>query len=254
MTQLATLPTNELATVQPSILGIIDNAVEKGVGPDALAKMWETYREMEAYNARKAFAMAMARFGASCPPVQRRTRSDQFQTTRRDGTRAARMYASLEDISAAIRAPLAENGLSFRWTDMNVKDGVMTVTCIVSHQGGHSESSSVSLPVVLDVGKGANEAQKAGIIQTYAMRYSLIQALGLTSCDEDTDGSDDPAETITDEQALEIEAALADLNVDRGQFLAYMKASTIAGIPASKLGMAKAAIETKRQKVREGKK
>jgi len=246
------LPTNELATVQPSILGIIDGAVKSGTSPETLAKMMDLYERAQAMNAKQAFAAAMAKFSATCPPVQRTTRSDQFTMVRRDGTKGPRMYASLDDISNAIRGPLASAGLSFRWSDMTVKDGAMTISCIVSHEGGHSESSSVTLPS--EVKAGCSEAQKAGIVQTYAMRYSLIQALGLTSCDEDTDGADAPAETITDEQALEIEAALADLNVDRGQFLAYMKASTIAGIPASKLGMAKTAIETKRQKIREGKK
>ena len=251
---------NELSTkqerlsslqIQPSMLEIIGNAVDKGMAPDALSKMWDTYERMEGMTAKKAFASAMAKFSATCPPVQRTTRSDQFTMVRRDGSKGPRMYASLEDISNAVRAPLAAAGLSFRWSDMVVQGGEMKISCIVSHEGGHSESSSVTLPS--EVKAGCSEAQKVGIVQTYAMRYSLIQALGLTSCDEDTDGADDnTVECITDDDVLAIEAALSDLNVDRGQFLAYMKCSTIAGIPASKLSVAKAAIEAKRQKIKAG--
>jgi hypothetical protein len=203
---------------------------------ETLTKLMELSQRMDADNARKAFANAKARFGAMCPPVQRRTENAQFQVTR-DGRKVNRMYASLDDIAATIRKPLAECGLSYRWSDAVVEPGKLTLSCVVSHELGHSESSSATLPT--ESKAGCSEAQKVGAILTYAQRYSLINALGLTSCDEDNDGNDDaPAEKISDADLLALEVALDEIKADLPKFKQYMGVERLADIPASKVRQA----------------
>jgi len=238
-----------LATKTPHPMEIISAAVASGMPPEALGKLVELAERMDANNARKAFSEAMARFGSICPPVQRKTENSQFQITR-DGRKVNRMYASLDDIAATIRKPLAECGLSYRWSNAVVEGGKLTLTCIVSHELGHSEPSSITLPT--ESRAGCSEAQKIGSVNTYAQRYSLVNALGLTSCDEDNDGNDEPVgECITEDQAIEIADLLDHSGADRGKFLEWAGVASIAEIPASKYDVVLTAL---RRRIREAKK
>lgn len=236
MSQIAKHEPSELATIRqvPSPMEIIHEAVNKGMSPESLGKLVDLAERMDAANARKAFADAMARFGSICPPVQRRTENSQFQVTR-DGRKVNRMYASLDDIAATIRKPLAECGLSYRWSNAVVDGGKLTITCVVSHELGHSESSSITLPT--ESRAGCSEAQKIGSINTYAQRYSLVNALGLTSCDEDTDGNveESPAEKISEADLLALEVALDDAKADVAKFKQWAKVDRLADIPASRV-------------------
>lgn len=240
MSQIAKHEPSELAPVQHTPMSILSAAVASGMAPEALGKLVDLAERMDAANARKAFADAMARFGSICPPVQRRTENSQFQVTR-DGRKVNRMYASLDDIAATIRKPLAECGLSYRWSNAVVDGGKLTITCVVSHELGHSESSSITLPT--ESRAGCSEAQKIGSVNTYAQRYSLVNALGLTSCDEDTDGNADEsvhAEKISDADLLALEVALDDAKADVAKFKQWAKVERLSDIPAS---MVRAAFE-----------
>jgi hypothetical protein len=238
-------PAGQLATTQPTPMSIIAAAVQSGMPVETLSKLMELSQRMDADNARKAFANAKARFGAMCPPVQRRTENAQFKVTR-DGRQVNRMYASLDDIAATIRKPLAECGLSYRWSDAVVEPGKLTLSCVVSHELGHSESSSATLPT--ESKAGCSEAQKVGAILTYAQRYSLINALGLTSCDEDNDGNDEaPAERISESDLLALEVALDDAKADVSKFRQFMGVERLADIPASRVRAAFDAIAAKRK-------
>ncbi len=227
-----------LASVELSPLGIISQAVKSGMSPEALGQLVALSERMDATNARKAFADAMARFGAICPPVQRRTENRQFPAVTRDGRKTFRTYASLEDIAATIRKPLAECGLSYRWSDATVEGNKLTIACVVSHELGHSESSSMTLP--LESSAPISAAQKVGAVTTYGQRYTLINALGLTSCDEDTDGNDDAAtgETISEADLLALEVDLDSTGSDVAKFKKWLGVENLRDIPASKVRQA----------------
>jgi len=249
MTEIQRIETSgALATKTPHPMEIISAAVASGMPPEALGKLVELAERMDANNARKAFSEAMARFGSICPPVQRKTENSQFQITR-DGRKVNRMYASLDDIAATVRKPLAECGLSYRWSNAVVDGGKLTITCVVSHEMGHAESSSITLPT--ESRAGCSEAQKIGSVNTYAQRYSLVNALGLTSCDEDNDGNAEQLpECITEGQAIEIADLLEHSGADRGKFLEWIGAASIAQIPASKC---ESALDALRRRIRGGK-
>lgn len=232
---------------QPVDFGmIVSAAVEKGLDAAALKDLLAVYERVRAGNAKQEFDRAYAAFKATCPPVQRKSINAQFKTVDRNGQQVWRKYASLEDIEATIREPLGANGLSFRWTSAVVDGGKLTLTCVVSHEGGHSESSSVTLP--LDSKAGCSEQQKMGAALTYAQRYSLVQALGITTADEDTDGNEErtQAEKITDHQAANLDALIDDVNADRAKFLRFMGVQSLADLPASKFQEAVKALESKR--------
>jgi hypothetical protein len=222
---------------------VLEIAVEKGMGPEGLEKLVALHERMTANAARRQFSAAMAAFKAECPPIPRRTENGQFKVTNNGITRNRR-YAALDDIEKTIREPLGRHGLSFRWGDAVIRDGSMTLTCIVSHPGGHSESSSVSMPI--ESRAGCSDQQKYGSAGTYAQRYSLIQVLGLTTCDDDDDGQGLPETTITEHQAANLEALIAEVNADKGRFLRFYSVERLEDLPASQFQSAVRALEAKR--------
>lgn len=220
-------------------------AIEKGASVEALERLFNLHERDVARKAAMAFNEAMSRFKATCPPVRRRTENAQFYVTR-NGVKAPVRYANLEDIEATIRAPAGECGLSFRWGDARVDDGKLTLSCIVSHSAGHHEVSSVTLP--LDSRAGCSEAQKYGAVMTYAQRYSLIHAFGLTTCDEDVDGAA-PHQNGAKVTPHEIEV-MEDLlthcpSGTRERLLAYVGVATMEEIPQARFASLLADLEKK---------
>jgi hypothetical protein len=57
------------------------------------------------------------------------------------------------------------------------------VTCHVSHEKGHRESTSLTGPE--DVSGGKNPIQTIGSTVTYLQRYTMVSALGLSTADQD---------------------------------------------------------------------
>lgn len=240
--------TRAIQPAEPTIMEIVASAVQSGRPPAELKELFELVKSMKAAQAKAEFAAAFARFKSICPPVERRTPNPQFKVDV-NGVRRDRMFASLDDIERTVRVPLGECGLSFRWSEAKLTDGMLSLSCIVSHSGGHSEASSVLLPV--ESKAGCSEQQKFGIVMTYAQRYSLVQALGLTTCDVDEDGNNPGGgETITPEQAANLELAVENVGGNRADFLAFFGAASFEAFPASKYAKALQAIEKKRGKAK----
>lgn len=92
-------------------------------------------------------------------------------------------FALWEDINTAIKPVLKAHGfaLSFR-TDFT--DGV-SVTGVLSHRSGHSESTTIKLPVDASGSKNAVQAVASSV--QYGKRYTASALLNLTSHGEDDD-------------------------------------------------------------------
>jgi len=93
-----------------------------------------------------------------------------------------RSYAELSSVVAALRAPFAENGLSYAQFPSFV-EGKVGVETILMHISGEWLSSELLLPVT------KQDAQGAGAAITYARRYALQAMAGIPSEDDDGNGS-----------------------------------------------------------------
>ena len=96
-------------------------------------------------------------------------------------------YSTLDDIIAAVRRPLATNGLSFLQPLVSLDDGALALETILIHQTGEWVSSEVAMPS-LSGNKAINELQAFGSALTYMRRYTLSAMLGVTT-EEDVDGN-----------------------------------------------------------------
>lgn len=183
--------------------------------------------------AHEDYTAAIAAFRAECPPVPKLTTS-QFTVTRA-GRKVPRMYADLDTIQATIDPVLSRHRLSYHWSDMVIKDGQLTRTCVLSHAGGHSVTSSAMFPV--DSNAGNSGQQKVGSADTYARRYSLAAVVGVRGVDVDDDGDGggdfDSGETITEEQAQTLNDLVIESATERGKFLRHYKITAMGELPAA---------------------
>jgi hypothetical protein len=91
-------------------------------------------------------------------------------------------HAKLEDVAKAVNPLIGKFGLSYRWVQ-NQEGQNITVTCVVSHEDGYSEQTS--LTATPDNSGKKNPIQSLGSTLSYLMRYTVLSALGLTVSDDD---------------------------------------------------------------------
>lgn len=152
---------------------LMELAVTSNADVDKLSKLMDLQERWEAKEAKKVFVDSMGRFQSICPPVLKAKAGHNCK------------YATLPSIHAVIKKPLHECGLTFRY-EQEVKNNEMTVKCIVTHEDGHSESTSMSAP--MDASGSKNAIQAIGSSNSYLQRYTLIGALGIVTADYDDDG------------------------------------------------------------------
>ncbi|MEG1234840.1 MAG: ERF family protein [Acinetobacter sp.] len=163
-----------------------------------LEKMIELQERVMANQAKQQFDQAMLNFQIKKPVIEKNAVANRTK------------YAKLPNIQAAIEPVLQEFGLFARWSTVAQESGKTRVTCIVTHIGGHSETSSMD--VSPDKSGSKNEIQAEGSAITYAERYTLCSLLGLV-LSEDTDGNS-VKPTITAQQVKILEKKLNFLGDD----------------------------------------
>lgn len=182
---------------------IIDRAVLGNASPEVIDKLMGLQERWEANQAKKAYDVAIAAFKAD----------PDFPTILKTNPvshgigKTSYKYEDLATMCREIDPVLSKHGLSYRWHTEMLPDNWVMVTCIVSHQLGHSERSSLSAGP--DTTGAKNAIQALGSTVTYLQRYTLKAALGL-SASRDDDGRQAIDEPITAEQVKEIKKILGD--------------------------------------------
>jgi hypothetical protein len=153
---------------------LIMAALQQGVNPDALEKLVALKERMEDRNARKEFAAALAKFKAECPPIYRTKHVD---IPGRGGSYGFD-YAPLEEALPVMEPVLESNGFTVKW-DRTADKGMLTSVCTLRHVGGHSDTSSFTLPV--DSAAGMSLQQKYSAASTFADRKAFFAVLGIVA-------------------------------------------------------------------------
>lgn len=125
---------------------------------------------MSADEAMGALARALCRAQAAFPPLRR----DRTVTvTLKTGGAYTFSYAPLDSVLAAVRGPLAENGLAV----VQLLDEDSLVTRLI-HESGASLQGRIDLPQTAGI-------QEMGSAVTYLRRYALQALLGIAAEDDD---------------------------------------------------------------------
>lgn len=171
-----------VATTSP--MQLIEVAINSGADIDKLERLMSLQERWEENNAKKAFFAAMSKFNAECPTIVKKKQAHNSK------------YAPLGDIHNQIKETLISCGLSFRF-EQDHNNGI-EVTCLVSHELGHTEKATMKANADTSGSKSAIQAMASTV--TYLMRYTLCSALGITTADEDMDGRLDNGLLISTEQ------------------------------------------------------
>jgi hypothetical protein len=167
------------ATRQATPLALLEMAISKGVDTEQLSKLMDLQERWEDRLSKKAFNNALSGFLCEVPEIKK---SGMVGYKTQKGELVGYTHAKLEDVAKAVNPLLGKFGLSYRWVQ-NQEGQNITVTCVVSHEDGYSEQTS--LTATPDISGKKNPIQSLGSTLSYLMRYTVLSALGLTVSDDD---------------------------------------------------------------------
>lgn len=157
-------------------------AVGRGAGIDELGKLMDLQERWERNEARKAFVSAMNAFKAN-PPRISKNKHVRFETSK--GV-VEYDHATLDHVCDAITQELGNHGVTHRW-ELEQAGEFIRVTCILTHEMGHSEKTSLQGPP--DSSGVKNSLQAISSTVSYLQRYTLLAACGLAAENTDNDGA-----------------------------------------------------------------
>lgn len=179
-----------------AMMAMIERAArDPAVDMEKMKDLWAMRREMLQQRAKMAYAAAFAAMQPELPIVA------ENGTITNTAGEVQSTYAFWEDINEAIKPVLKKFGFGLSFKTETTPANV-TVTATLDHHGGHSESTTMTLPH--DNSGKKNAVQQIASSVSYGKRYTAGALLNLTSRGEDDDGQGGP-----DAQATVVSAACA---------------------------------------------
>ena len=224
--QVAELKTGrEMQTVVVSTpLEMLGQLVAQGADIETITKMMDLAERHEANEARKAFAKAMSGFKSEIIEIVK-DKHVSFATSK--GT-TEYWHASLHVAVMAAVPMLSKYGLFHSWKTKQ-EDGEIIVSCVIAHEQGHSEATTLSAGA--DQSGGKNSIQGVASTVSYLERYTFLAATGLTVKDMDDDGAGagDPSsyERISEDQIKQIKTLLDATHTDQDKFLEWCEVDSL---------------------------
>lgn len=243
MTQIAKKEKTEIQRSQPD--DILAVALSNGASPEQLQKLWELKLQVEANEAKKAYHKAMSDFKTNAPQIVK-DKKVAYSTAKGN---TAYSHASLYNATNSINQELSKHGLSASWKV--AQNGVVSVTCRITHEMGHFEETTLSAPA--DDTGSKNKIQAIGSAISYLERYTLLALTGLATKDQDDDAKSFDVETITDKQEAQIRDYLTALEVDEAKFCKFLQIQSLEDMPKPMLAKALASLKAKEKSIRGGK-
>lgn len=166
-----------LVPAKPMLSDLLDRAVDKQLPADAIAKLWEINKELEDRDARKAYIEAFNLFKRNRPAIKKNKHVKAGS--------AEYDHATLDHLCDVLIPALNAVGISHRYR-IEPQGELIYVTCILTHEAGHSEETTLfGMP---DKTGSKNSVQAIGSTVTYLQRYTLLAATGLATEGQDDDG------------------------------------------------------------------
>lgn len=224
---------------------LLQVAMDQGADLVKLEQLMALQERWEANEARRAYVAAMAEFKRTPLRIEKRKRVNFANKT---GGQTDYMHATLAHVCDVVVPRLAAVGISHSW-DPRQEGGIIYVTCKLTHNRGHSESTTLFASADQSGGKNAIQAVISTV--TYLKRDTLKSICGVAEHDDESDDDGRAAgkrvETITENQALDLEALITEVGANRAGFLGWCKVDDLRNLPASKLNAAVQALEARRR-------
>ncbi len=201
----------EVAVVQKQEIVSVENfimeAVKNNLPVETMEKLFALREKVKAAQAKEAFDSAMSKFQGECPVIKKK--KDGGKT--KSGI-VAYKFAPIDYIVSQTKDLIAKNGFSYK-TNSETSLEKVKVTIIVKHEFGHSEDTSVEVPLgtKTDI---MSAPQVVAAALTFAKRYAFLNAFGIMTGDEDTDAKEDKKEQKPKNVKVHIMNQLKTLGVD----------------------------------------
>lgn len=225
--ELQAMPEKELQTVTDSgsLMAFIGRAAsDPNVDVDKLERMMNLYERVTAKNSEQAFNAAMSAAQTEMRPVS--ADMDNPQTRSR--------YASYAAIDNKLRPIYTSHGFAVSFdTGDSLLPEMVRVLCYVSHKDGYSRTYKADMPADGKGAKGGDVMTKthaSGAAMQYGMRYLLKMIFNVAVGEDDNDGNG--VDTITDEQAANIQALVDEVGANIAAMLKFAQAKSIETIRA----------------------
>jgi ERF superfamily len=133
--------------------------------------------------------------GRGCAPEDAKSALEFLSAkgVKTDSGELAYKYAPLEAIVEQVKGFLSKHGFSYSVDQPEAKPGYIKVAFTVKHSFGHSEVTSVALPLGNKT-RIMSQTQVEAAALTFAKRYAFCNAFGILTGDEDTDAQPKTAE------------------------------------------------------------
>lgn len=215
-----------VAKPTPTVADMLQAVIERGVTGDNVAAMKELvglYERMEDRKSEKQFAQAFNALQAEMPKVHARK-----AVPNNDGSIRYK-FAPFEDIMAQVSPLLLKHGFTVSFSQ-KFDESRLVIICTLQHIGGHRQSNEFAVRV----GKGppgSSDSQADGSAGTYAKRFALCNCLNIViSTDDDAQAV---GETITEQQAMDLQTRVTSLGMNEASFLKLGQAKSYAEIKSA---------------------
>jgi hypothetical protein len=200
---------------------LIEIAMEKG-DLEKIEKYMDLKIKWEANEAKKAFVRAMSEFKSTAPTIYKDKTNKQYGSK----------YVSVGNLINTVTPELSKHGLSARFE--LEQNGIIKVTCIVTHALGHSESTFAQAPA--DASGSKNSLQQIKSTITYLRIVTFENLLGIVSADGnmDDDGNAAGTDLISKEQLDEIMQLIIEKKVSEKKLCDLLKIDKLENMPANK--------------------
>lgn len=214
------------AKEQNSPANIMRIALTHGQDLDKVEKMLELQIKWEENEAKKAYHKAMAVFKANPPKVWR-----DLQVKYEVGTKATEWsHADLGVAGEAIGKALGECQLNHTWRTEPQQDGKIKVSCIITHELGHSESTWLTSGP--DTTGSKNAIQALGSAIFYLERYTLFALTGIapTRMDDDGRGAETKVEYVSKGEVAAMQKIMSEKGLDTDLFFTYVSENIVKSV------------------------
>jgi len=220
------------AEITPTTM--LASAVAGNQDLERIEKLMDLERAWKVDKAREQFYLALSEFKKVNLVIVKDKANVQYNSR----------YVSVGNLVNTASRAMAPFGLNTRW-DIS-QDDEISVTCILSHTGGHTEQVTMSGPP--DESGKKNSLQQIKSTVTYLETSTFEAVTGIISQDhsDDGNGAGPQVETITDNQAADLAAMIDEVGADKAGFLGFLKVDAIEDLPAVKYKAAVRALENKR--------
>ena len=181
-----------------SVENFISQAISQSLPVETLERLFDLRIKVKAEKAKEAFDSAMAKFQGECPVIEKSKNGGATKSGK-----VAYKYAPLDSIVSQVKSFITNNEFSYKTNSETFADKVK-VTVIVKHSLGHSEDTSVEVPLgtKTDI---MSAPQVVASALTFAKRYAFCNAFGIMTGDEDNDATEEKKNTKIDELKAKVD-------------------------------------------------